>query len=43
VIMFAFVAGVFYRSVWGFDEATIEMARARSEYFDQIARQTRYS
>lgn len=32
-----------YGSVWGFDEATIEMARARSEYFDQIARQTRYS
>lgn len=28
---------------WGFDDPTIEMARARSEYFDQIARGTRYS
>jgi hypothetical protein len=28
---------------WGFDEPTVEMARARSIYFDQIARRSRYA
>jgi hypothetical protein len=28
---------------WGFDEATIETARARCAYFDKIAGRTRYS
>jgi hypothetical protein len=30
-------------SEWGFDEATVEMARARSVYFDQIAGSSRYT
>jgi hypothetical protein len=29
-------------SEWGFDEETVAVARARSEYFDQIAGRTRY-
>jgi hypothetical protein len=29
-------------SEWGFDEATVETARARSAYFDQLAGGTRY-
>ena len=28
---------------WGFDEPTVEMARARSIYFDQIAGRGRYT
>jgi len=28
---------------WGFDESTVEMARARSMYFDQIAGRSRYA
>jgi hypothetical protein len=27
---------------WGFDEATVETARARAAYFDRIAGGTRY-
>jgi len=27
---------------WGFDNATIDIARARSVYFDQVAGRTRY-
>jgi len=30
-------------SDWGFDEVTIEVARARSIYFDQIAGRSRYA